>query len=61
MGLQQLDSGLAFVHDKQHVHLDVCPADIFISVIGDRRIVSDFDLCKGAHDSGGYSDSNQGV
>jgi serine/threonine protein kinase len=61
MGLQQLDSGLAFVHDKQHVHLDVCPADIFISVIGDRRIVSDFDLCKGAHDSGGCSDSNQGV
>ena len=58
-GLHQLASGLAFVHDQQHVHRDICPANILIAVGGDRLIIFDFGLCKMAHDTGSYSVSNQ--
>jgi len=49
--------GLTFVHEQNYVHRDVCPRNILISVGGDRLIISDFGLCKRAHDSGGYSAS----
>ena len=58
-GLHQLAKGLAFVHDNQHVHRDICPANILIVVGGDRLIISDFGLCKRAHDTASYSVSNQ--
>ena len=55
VGLKQLSRALAFVHENNHVHRDVCPSNILISVGGDRLIISDFGLCKRAHESGGYS------
>ena len=59
IGLHQLASGLAFVHDKQHVHRDICPRNILISALGDRLIISDFGLCKRGHDNGSNSVSNR--
>ena len=59
IGIQQLASGLMFIHDQQHVHRDICPGNILISVSGDRLIISDFGLCKQVHDSGSYSVSNR--
>lgn len=56
-GLHQLSLGLAFVHKQNYVHRDICPRNILISVGGDRFVISDFGLCKKAHDSGGYSAS----
>ena len=50
--------GLAFVHDKLHVHRDICPANILISIGGDRLIISDFGLCKYVRDSGSFTPSN---
>ena len=54
-GLYQLSLGLAHVHKQQHVHRDICPANILIAAGGDRLIISDFGLCKMVHESGGYS------
>lgn len=57
-GLHQMARGLAFVHNNHHVHRDICPANILISLHGDRLIISDFGLCKQVHESGSYSVSN---
>ena len=55
VGLHQMSLGLAHVHQQKHVHRDICPSNILISVGGDRLIISDFGLCKRVHESGGYS------
>ena len=57
VAIHQMALGLAFVHDKQHVHREICPANIFISIGGDRLVLSDFGLCKNVHASEGFSAS----
>ena len=58
VAIHQMARGLAFVHQKNHVHRDICPANILISIGGDRLIISDFGLCKQVHDTGSYTASN---
>ena len=55
VAINQMACGLAFVHKTNHVHRDICPANILISIGGDRLTISDFGLCKEAHTSGSIS------
>ena len=45
LSIGKLDGmSVQYVHEKQHVHRDICPANILI--LDNRLIISDFDLCK---------------